>query len=525
MLKKFPFHTFLLAIYFPAALLASNLSEIKLITLPRLMLAMVLVAAAVLLLVNLLVRDIRKAGLIASLLVIIFSIYGLVYEFLKSPTVLNGMLGRHRLLAGILVILIGMVSWLVTRKTRHIPEISLIVNLFAIYLLAMPLIQTAFFTYRAQVNAVVPVITEKQAVENTADADDLPDIYYIILDAYDRGDYLASEFGYDNDPFLDDLRAAGFYVADCSRSNYAHTFLSLSSALNMEYVQGYLSEETISESALKDALVHSKLREDLRALGYQTAAFDNVHWDFSDADMFYAFEIEPILNPYLFPIESVFIDNSALKLAADLSPGFNQALQTLASSAVHDHYLQQKYILDRMEATLALDSPKFVFIHIEKPHGPYVFEPDGDFIAEDAFYRDKYHAAINADYDRRGYVKQIQYLNTRMMTFVDALMENAAKDTIVIIQGDHGIQETEDLNARMAILNAIYFPDQDYSSFYPSITPVNTFRIVQDQFFGGEHGLLEDASYYSCREDKMEYFPVEEHMAGCELVFDIVFDK
>ena len=522
--KKFPFHTFFLAIYFTASLLASNLGEIKLITVPRLILAMVLLATVwILLLVNLLVRDICKAGLIVTPLVIIFSIYGLVYS-LKTPTIMNGTLGRHRLLAGIFVILIGLVIWLVTRKAHHISEISLIGNIFAIYLLAMPLVQTAFFTYQIQTNTVAPVTTGKQAMQSIATLGDLPDIYYIILDAYDRGDYLTSEFGYDNRPFLDHLREAGFYIADCSRSNYAHTFLSISSALNMEYVQDYLSEQTISESILKDTLVHSQLREDLRTLGYQIVAFDNVHWDFSDADTFYVFEVDPFTNPYLFPIESVFINNSALKLVVDLSQNINQALQNLSSNAVHDHYLQQKYILDSMEVTLALDSPKFVFIHIEKPHGPYVFEPDGKFIVEDAFYRDLYHAAINVNYDKRGYVKQLQYLNNRMITFVDALMESAAKDTIVIIQGDHGIQEIEDLNARMAILNAVYFPDQNYANFYTSITPVNTFRIVEDHFFGEDHGLLEDKSYYSYREDKMDYFPVEENMAGCVEIAEIKND-
>ncbi|MDO9547226.1 MAG: sulfatase-like hydrolase/transferase [Pelolinea sp.] len=514
MLKKFPFHTFLLAIYFPAALLATNLGEIKIVTIVRLMLVMLAFSVGLLFLLNIFMRDIRKAGLIVSLMIVLFSVYGLLYAFFKSPQVLNGLLGRHRVLAGIIVLLIGLVSWAVTKKIRHIAEISLIVNLFAIYLLAMPLIQTAPFALRANSDAAQPPSLEGKAAQTALDGDALPDIYYIILDAYDRGDYLASEFDFDNSQFLDLLRDSGFYVADCSRSNYAHTFLSLSSTLNMDYVQTFLTPDTISEFALKDALVHSELRDQLSALGYQTSAFDNVHWDFSDADTFYAFEIKPILNPYLFPVESVFINNSALKMAEDMSPRFTEAIQKLASSAVKDHYLQQKYILDTMDAVVQLDSPKFVFMHIEKPHGPYVFEPDGDFIEEDAFYRDTYHAAINGDYDKRGYVKQIEYLNRRITAFVDQLLKTD-EDAIVIIQGDHGIQENEDLNARMAILNAVYFPDQNYASFYPSITPVNSFRIVLDQFFSGEMGLLEDASYYSYREDKMEYFLVEEIMAGC----------
>jgi hypothetical protein len=84
-----------------------------------------------------------------------------------------------------------------------------------------------------------------------------------------------------------------------------------------------------------------------------------------------------------------------------------------------------------------------------------------------------------------------------------------------ILKGYHGIQESEDLNSYMAILNAVYFPDQDYARFYPSITPVNIFRIVIDQLFSGEYELFEDASFHSYREDKMDYFPVGENMSGC----------
>ncbi len=36
---------------------------------------------------------------------------------------------------------------------------------------------------------------------------------------------------------------------------------------------------------------------------------------------------------------------------------------------------------------------------------------------------------------------------------------------------------------------------------YPTITPVNTFRVVFDGYFGGNYGLLEDTSYYSVASD------------------------
>lgn len=48
----------------------------------------------------------------------------------------------------------------------------------------------------------------------------------------------------------------------------------------------------------------------------------------------------------------------------------------------------------------------------------------------------------------------------------------------------------------MAIFNAYYYPSQDYSRLYPEITPVNTFRVILNQFLGASYEVLEDRSYF-----------------------------
>lgn len=515
MIKKLPLHTFLLAVYFPIALFASNLGEINPLTIFRLIVFMMVVAAAILFLLNIILHDWRKTGLLASFIITFFSIYGLLHDFFKSSPSLNPLLGRHRVLLGIILVFFIILVYFINKKLSHITEATLFINLFTIYLIAMPLAQIGLYSYQINKAAIDSPQTIGQETRPSENTGDLPDIYYIILDAYDRQDYLLSEFGYDNSAFLGSLSEKGFYIAECSRSNYAHTFLSLSSTLNMDYIPGFLPQDTLTEFKLKDALVHSRFRENTAELGYQTVAFENVHWDFSDADTFYKFTIQPFLNPYLFPFESTFIDNSIIKTLNDMNPWLQEKISSLTASAVKDHYYLQKYIMDSLDDSISLASPKFIFGHIEKPHGPYVFEPNGDFIEEDAFYRDKYFSAINKHYSHLGYVKQIEYINQRMIHFVEQVLIESNGKAIIIIQGDHGIQEIEDLNARMAILYAVYLPDQDYSHFYPSITPVNTFRLIQDKFFSTDLGLIKDKSYYSYREDKLDYFSVKENMPDC----------
>jgi hypothetical protein len=66
----------------------------------------------------------------------------------------------------------------------------------------------------------------------------------------------------------------------------------------------------------------------------------------------------------------------------------------------------------------------------------------------------------------------------------------------VVIQGDHGAfgVSPED---RMKILNAFYLPEGGDALIYDEITPVNTFRVIFNYYFGSSLPLLEDKSFHS----------------------------
>ena len=102
------------------------------------------------------------------------------------------------------------------------------------------------------------------------------------------------------------------------------------------------------------------------------------------------------------------------------------------------------------------------------------------------------------------YCDQITYLNGRILELIDKLQSQADHPSIIIIQGDHGDRATIDplrpdpahLRVPFAILNTYYWPDQDYSDLYNTISPVNSFRVVLNRFFGTDMPLLPDESYY-----------------------------
>jgi hypothetical protein len=117
-----------------------------------------------------------------------------------------------------------------------------------------------------------------------------------------------------------------------------------------------------------------------------------------------------------------------------------------------------------------------------------------------------------------GYRRQIQYVNTLILETVDAILTRSTTPPIIIIQGDHGpgaylhwgsLENTVPAE-RFGILNAYYFPDQDYARLYPSISPVNSFRVLFNQFFDADYALLPDRHYYSSWSFPLDFIEVKD---------------
>ncbi len=158
-----------------------------------------------------------------------------------------------------------------------------------------------------------------------------------------------------------------------------------------------------------------------------------------------------------------------------------------------------------------LPGRKFVFAHVVSPHPPFIFDRNGDafntqkpFSLEDANSFD----GTPEEYIQ-GYTEQIQYINALTLKAIDEILANSPEPPVIVIQGDHGpradvtvgILEDSNVKETMPILNAYYFPDQDYSTLYPSISPVNSFRVILDKILGTHYGLLPDIPYFSTDRD------------------------
>jgi len=106
---------------------------------------------------------------------------------------------------------------------------------------------------------------------------------------------------------------------------------------------------------------------------------------------------------------------------------------------------------------------------------------------------------------KKGYIGQVEYINQQIKEIIDLILTKNSEPPIIIIQGDHGSritlnwQNPEQTNwgETYSILNAIYLPKiQKDSVLYSSISPVNTFRMVFNQYFGRDLEYLDDRSVF-----------------------------
>jgi hypothetical protein len=78
--------------------------------------------------------------------------------------------------------------------------------------------------------------------------------------------------------------------------------------------------------------------------------------------------------------------------------------------------------------------------------------------------------------------------------------------------------DSTDVGERLPILYAVYTPPGDTLPLYRSITPVNTFRVLLDHYFGTNLGLLDDREYYTTWNRPYRYYDVTSEVLGSDSV-------
>jgi hypothetical protein len=523
MTRRWVLHPFLLAIYPILALFSNNVYETRPTELAWPIVLAVLGTSAVWGVAWLLARDARMAGLLATLGVALFFTLARCAEFANGTlTWLSGFwvwrevrVWPPAVIVPEILAFVALVI-LVVRCVKKTEALTAALNLFAIFLVAMPAWQIA------QAKAPIPSVTSTAAARRVdpyaiapASTKSLPDIYYIILDAYARPDVMRALFDFDASPFRERLERKGFYVARQSTANYCQTPLCLSASLNSTYLDDLVRGLGRDQTELSGFIGCSAVVETLRPLGYKFVTFSTGFepTEHPEADVYLApfrqFSEFHRLLVDVTPLGALFLDPKR----ADLF--------TMARERIH-------HVLDRLPDVAADPAPTFTFAHLLCPHPPFVFGEEGEDVShrDDRFYLtdgQKFHGlSRDPSIYQRGYRAQAVFVTRRIEQVIDRILAESPEPPIIILQSDHGSGwkldmhsvDRTDLQERMSILNAYYFPDRRYEELHEAITPVNSFRVVLNTFFGGRLPYLPDRSFFSTWDDPYTFIDVSSKVQG-----------
>jgi hypothetical protein len=320
------------------------------------------------------------------------------------------------------------------------------------------------------------------------------DVYYLIFDRYGGSRTLRDLYGYDDSGFLQSLRAKGLAVVDDARANYPQTTHSLASSLNMttlDDLAAAVGADSHDRAPLQRSFVDPTVAQAFESIGYRyehVGSWWGVTWVDPTADTNYVYGGVP-------EFARVFLDTT-------IEPMLAQTLHLEAVTFDRQAYDRVAYQAEVVADIADNPEPTFTFAHFLLPHPPYIFAADGSFIPPGSSQRSREDA----------YIEQLRYCNELILSLIDRIRAAPGPAPIIIVQSDEGPHPPQldtpyeletpwtdvsdvELGRKLRILNAYFLPGLGRDPIYPGITPVNTFRVILNAYFGGSFPLLPDRTY------------------------------
>lgn len=524
MMARWPLHPILLAIFPIVSIYQANTGFARLQELWSPVAISAAAAGVIWMIIAAATRQVRRAGLMTSILVFVF--FGVGYGPKIASHVSTWMSGfwvdrqiwvGSAVMAAMLLPAALAASVAIWRTGRDLRKIDAPLNLMALVLVGLPGMIIGIEARAASLAATFqggPLFVPSRTTPAAR-----PDVYYVIVDGYARADVLRRLFGFDNTPFLRALEGRGFVLANKSTSNYMQTSMSLASSLNAGFLDDLAGTTSDDRDLLRQRIGGSRVAATFRRLGYRYVGFDS-GFDITDLRGY----ADDFRSP--FPRRSPFHD-----FLIDATPFCWFRAPLNLPNQYEGARARFQMSLDELAPLAADDRPTFALARIVSPHPPFLFKADGTpyeqpgatyhLVDGNVFHRDY---GDDADYVA-GYTEQLRYLNRRLIDTVDAILAASPPNRpspLIILQSDHGSGlnydlyhvEKTDLRERFGNLTAVRWPDPRSrpAALSDSVTPVNLFRIVFDGLFNADLPLLPDRCYYSTFGDPYHFVEVTDEV-------------
>ncbi len=337
---------------------------------------------------------------------------------------------------------------------------------------------------------------ETAAVASADPAD--PDIYVIILDGYARADTLLNSFGFDDGPFLNQLKSRGFEVATDSHSNYPMTAQTLVTMLNMAYeeeipaIADLHTGDPAGNGEFREAINHNEVFGLMKGRGYQIVATGS------------GWEQGAIRQTDVY-LDGGQVNTFEARLLSGTSLG--KLIQWIAPDWAADQArsrTDRTFAELRQIASAPSSAPRLVISHVFAPHPPLVYGPNGEHLQIDAsaiYTFDWTHARAN-EAARNAYAGQVAYVNQQVLPVVDAIIAAASRPAVVVLMSDHGSRmdgEVGSLQLSPEANNNFFatLTPGHQGLFGESPTPVNVFPQILNAYLGTDLPIRPDLTFTS----------------------------
>jgi Sulfatase len=442
----------------------------------------------------------KKATLFTFFFTLFVLTFGFLHDGLKSLFPKFFLSSYRFLLPCILLMTVTLLLLLKRQKKATYKKLFLYLNTVFIFLMIYET-GNAFSNYIKYNQGALSIDSRfnayKQFEFNKSVPDSLnPDIYFLVFDAMPSTKAMKEYWGYDNSLLDSLLLHNNFFISGDSRSNYNHTVLSISTTLNMDYLPGIDQIQVepgmyfkASESILNNSLTKILYKKGYKINQYQAISFNNSDWNSA-----LIFEDMLYMNYFYRTLPGRIwrdIGWNMSKIPIKSFKNFNLS-QKEKRELTRERDLHQTVEFIKKSCTLINKQPKFTYAHFLLPHSPYIFDSSGKRKPTDL------NPTQSAEEPISSFIEQVKFANKIINDLVSFIKTKNKKNTIIIIEGDHGFRNETGKKDYMVFdnLNAFYFPDNDYKLLYNSISPVNSFRITLNHIFSAKLPLLKDTSIF-----------------------------
>ena len=482
-LKKYPFSPFVLILFVFVHAYNYAYKWMNVFDLWDVFIYSVVAVITVFILFKKVLKSASRAAIISSLLILVFFYIEFLKDFVMKYA--GSYLHLRYTVPVVLIILIYIFYKIRKVNTSVVIRLNYFFNVLFLIYIVIDIGILSFNVFLKPKNKL-ELMNENSATKvnrNVPNPQLKPDVYFLVFDEYSSSVSLKQNYGYDNSSLDSFLISQGFFISQKSRSNYTYTVFSLASTLNLNYFKNARNLNFPDDFGLVwNCIYENQVFKTFKDEGYEIKNFS-------------LFDI----NEHPARTQS-FSRGWALRFVFDKS--LYSAYMLLYLWIDHKHYthLLEKKMSDlHDEFQSNTGRPKFMYIHFLLPHHPYIFDSIG---AERSVFRNR-NLGVDAN---SNYCNQLTFTNKVIKKVISNILLSHKKK-IIILEGDHGnrFYNLPDASAKAKYfsdknefknLNAYYFFDRNYSQLYDGVSPVNSFRVVFNQYFNKQYPLLSDSSVF-----------------------------